>query len=64
MGNMKRFEETLIRGQSVAMVVKKCAGCSRMFKISAKSKQKYHSVACEVFAEKKPGVFHFETEED
>lgn len=53
-----------IRGQAVKMIEKKCAGCSRTFKISDKSKQKYHSVACEVFAEKKPGVFHFETDED
>ncbi len=39
--------EIFVHGQKVTLVKRKCKGCPKIFRVHLKSKQKYHSLACE-----------------
>lgn len=36
-----------VHGQRILMVTRKCRGCDEKFRVSAQSKQKFHSSRCE-----------------
>ncbi len=45
----KERDRVEIWGQKFVMTERRCKGCPKVFKVTKKSKQKYHSRACEEF---------------